>query len=319
MTYACIDIGSNTTRLLVAECRGGRLRELASQRTYTRVGKGLRASGRIPPDKIADTAEVVATQARFARELGVREVAVVATAAVREAANRDELVAAIGRAARVEVQILSDEEEARLAFVGATKTLGAPVLGTVAVVDIGGGSVEIAAGTVTDGVSWWRSIPMGSGILLDLHLKSDPPGDDELDAARAEVAEAFDGLDTPSTEGAVAVGGSARSLRRLVGQELDRDTLARALEILTSARAAEIAERFDLVTERARLLPGGALIFESLFGPIGQPIAVGQGGLREGLILELAGGLRPAAGPDGANAQSPAAGRPLTSGTPSQP
>nr|MBA3422360.1 hypothetical protein [Thermoleophilaceae bacterium] len=303
MTYACIDIGSNTTRLLVAECRDGRLRELASQRAYTRVGKGLRASGRIPPEKIVDTAEVVRTQARFARELGVREVAVVATAAVREAANRDELVAAIGRVARVEVEILSDQEEARLAFVGATKTLGAPVLGTVAVLDIGGGSVEIAVGTVADGVSWWRSIPVGSGTLLDLHLKSDPPRDAELEAARAEVAEAFADLETPPTGGAVAVGGSARSLRRLVGQELDRGTLARALEILASARAPEIAERFDLDPERARLLPGGALLLDSLLDRVGQPIAVGQGGLREGLLLELAGGLRP--GPGAALAESP--------------
>ena len=319
MTYACIDIGSNTTRLLVAECRDGRLRELASQRAYTRVGKGLRASGQIPPDKILDTAEVVGTQARFARELGVRDVAVVATAAVREAANRDELVAAIGRVARVEVEILSDEEEARLAFVGATKTLGAPVLGTVAVLDIGGGSVEIAVGTVADGVSWWRSIAVGSGILLDLHLKSDPPRDAELEAARAEVAEAFAGLETPPTEGSVAVGGSARSLRRLVGQELDRGTLARALEILTSARASEIAERFDLDPERARLLPAGALLLDALLDRVGQPIAVGQGGLREGLILELAGGVRPAAGTDGAIAESPPAARALASATPGEP
>ena len=319
MTYACIDIGSNTTRLLVAEFRDGRLRELASQRAYTRVGKGLRASGRIPPEKIVDTAEVVGRQARFARELGVREVVVVATAAVREAANRHELVAAIGRVADVEAEILSDEEEARLAFVGATKTLGAPVTGTVAVVDIGGGSVEIAVGTVADGVSWWRSIPVGSGVLLDLHLESDPPRDSELAAARDEVAHAFADLETPPTGGSVAVGGSARSLRRLVGQELDRGTLGRALEILVSARAHEVAERFDLEPERVRLLPGGALILEALLDRLGEPIAVGQGGLREGLILELAGGRRPARAVGGATAESPPAERPLASATPSEP
>ncbi len=319
MIHACIDIGSNTTRLLVAEVRDGRLRELASQRAYTRVGKGLRASGRIPPEKIVDTAEVVGTQARFARELGVRDVVVVATAAVREAANRDELVAAIGRVAHVEVEILSEEEEARLAFVGATKTLGAPVTGTVAVVDIGGGSVEVAAGTVAEGVSWWRSVPMGSGVLLDLHLRSDPPRDAELEAARAEVAEAFADLEAPPTEGSVAVGGTARSLRRLVGQELDRGTLARALEVLASSRAAEVAERFDLAPERARLLPGGALVLDALLDRVAQPIAVGQGGLREGMILELAGGLRPVAGAGGAKSELPPEERPLASATPSEP
>ena len=319
MTYACIDIGSNTTRLLVAECRDGRLREIASQRAYTRVGEGLRASGRIPPDKVGDTAEVVTRQARLARELGVRDVVVVATAAVREAANRDKLVAAIGRAARVEAEILTDEEEARLAFVGATKTLGAPVPGSVAVIDIGGGSVEIVVGTVADGVSWWRSIPLGSGILLDLHLKSDPPRHAELEAARDEVAHAFADVVIPPTGGSVAVGGSARSLRKLVGQELDRSTLARALEILVSTRAHEVAERFDLEPERARLLPGGALILEAVLDRVGQPIAVGQGGLREGLILELAAGRRPVAGADGAIAGSPPAERPLASATSSEP
>ena len=319
MAYACIDIGSNTTRLLVAEFRDGRLHELANQRAYTRVGKGLRASGHIPPDKILDTAEVVARQARLARGLGLSDVAVVATAAVREAANRDELVAAIGRVAGVEAEILSDAEEARLAFVGATKTLGAPVPGTVAVIDIGGGSIEIAVGTVADGVSWWRSIPLGSGILLDLHLSSDPPREAELEAARHEVAGALADLEVPATGRSVAVGGSARSLRKLVGQELDRSTLARALEILGSAASEEIAERFDLNPERARLLPGGALLLEALLDRVGEPIAVGQGGLREGVILELAGGLRPAASRDGATPDSPPAERPLASPIPSEP
>ena len=318
MAYACIDIGSNTTRLLVAENKNGRLRELASQRAYTHVGKGLRASGLIPPATIVDTAEVVARQVRFARELGVRDVAVVATAAVREAANRDELVAAIGRVAGVKAVILSDEEEARLAFVGATKTLGAPVTGTVAVVDIGGGSVEIAVGTVADGVCWWRSVPLGSGILLDLHLESDPPRHAELAAARDEVARAFAELETPATGGSVAVGGSARSLRRLVGQELDRGTLSRALEILGSAHSLEIAERFDLDPERARLLPGGALLLEALIDRVGQPIAVGDGGLREGLILELAGGRHPVAALDGASPDAPAVKRTLASPVPGE-
>src|SRR5882724_12246539 len=95
LAYACIDIGSNTTRLLVAEAGPGELRELMTQRVFTRIGKGLRKTRHMAPEKIAEVAEVVATQARHARELGAKEIVVVATAAIRDADNRNELVDAI--------------------------------------------------------------------------------------------------------------------------------------------------------------------------------------------------------------------------------
>src|SRR3954449_3989838 len=87
LAYACIDIGSNTTRLLVAEPNGGGLRELMTQRVFTRIGKGLRKTKRLTPEKVEEVTEVVVTQARHARELGAEEIVVVATAAIREAGN----------------------------------------------------------------------------------------------------------------------------------------------------------------------------------------------------------------------------------------
>ena len=92
MAYACIDIGSNTTRLLVAEAVDGQLRELLQQRTFTRIGKGRRREDRIDDEKIAEVARVVATQVRVAEELGAGELRAVATAAIRQAANGDALV-----------------------------------------------------------------------------------------------------------------------------------------------------------------------------------------------------------------------------------
>ena len=317
IAYACIDIGSNTTRLLVAECREGKLRELATQRAFTRIGKAVRGAGRLPAAKIVETAEVVAQQARIGHELGARRVAVVATAAVREASNREELADAVRRATGLEIEVLSDQEEARLAFVGATRTLPTPVSGAVAVIDIGGGSTEVAIGTLAEGVSWWTSVSTGSGTLSDAHLHSDPPTPDELRDARDAVGRAFGGLAPPTSERSVAVGGSARSVRKLIGQELSSGTVARALALLASTPAAAVAERFDVAPERAPLLPAGALILDELLRRLGPRIAVGQGGVREGMIIEIEGGRR---GPSETTAASGLDdARPLASATSSEP
>ena len=289
MACACIDIGSNTTRLLVAERRGGKLCELLSQRVFTQIGKSLKQGRSIPPDKIAETASVVASQARMARECGAGRIEAVATAAIRKAANRDELVGAIERDAGIPLRILSEEEEARLSFVGATRTLKAPPRETVAVVDVGGGSTEVAVGTMAGGVGWWASLPIGSSILCDGYLRSDPPAGDELERARLHADGAFEGLEAPPAVDAVAVGGSATSLRRLVGAELRHDALQRSLRILATTPADEVARRFDLAVERVRLLPGGILIFDALSQRLGRSLQIAAGGLREGVILEALG------------------------------
>src|SRR5665213_228359 len=149
MICGCIDIGSNTTRLLVAEAADGRLRELLRQRAFTRIGKDLARDDTIPSRKIREVADVVATQVRLARELGTQTIRTVATAAIREAANQDDFTRVIAERAGVAVEVLSDEEEARLAFVGATSALDHPPDGDIAVVDVGGSSSEIAIGTMT--------------------------------------------------------------------------------------------------------------------------------------------------------------------------
>jgi exopolyphosphatase/guanosine-5'-triphosphate,3'-diphosphate pyrophosphatase len=286
VTCACIDIGSNTTRLLVAERRDGVLRELMTQRAFTRIGKSLGSAKRIPHEKVAETADVVATQVRMAREIGADRIEAVATAAIRKAANRAELEAAVAERTGLVLRVLTEEEEARLSFVGATRTLAAPPSDTVAVVDVGGGSTEIAIGTVADGVEWWASLPIGSGLLADGYLHSDPPGADELQNVRMHVAGAFEGLAAPPAADAVAVGGSATSLRRLVGAELRHDALDRSIQILATTPIAEVARRFDLDPERVRLLPGGILIFDELTQKLGRSLAIATGGLREGVIIE---------------------------------
>ena len=286
---ACVDIGSNTTRLLVAECDGGTIREVGTQRVFTRLGRGLRRGGDIPVERIAETASVVCRQVRHARELGAERIAVVATAAIRTAGNREAVLAAIEAASGIAPRVLTDEEEARLAFLGASRTLTSPVDGNLAVVDVGGGSTEIAVGTVDGGVEWCSSFRVGSGFLAESYLRSDPPSPAELNAVRTHATGVFDGLRTPPVARAVATGGSATSLRRLAGAELSHDALERAIRVLAGAPAAEVAERFELDVERVRLLPAGVLLLEAAGDALGMPLRAGNGGLREGIVLELSG------------------------------
>ena len=292
MICACIDIGSNTTRLLVADAGNGHLRELVTQRDFTRIGKSLDAGGAIPAAKIAETAEVVATQAKVAREVGAERIVTVATAAIRNAPNREELLAAIERAGGMQLDVLTGEEEARLSFVGATRTLLQPAEETIAVIDVGGGSSEIAIGAPDGAMAWSASFRIGSGFLADAYLRSDPPSVDELEKVRRHVAGTFEGLEPPPADSAVAVGGTATSLRRLLGAELVHETLERGIRVLCTTPIAEVAARFELDPERIRLLPAGILVLEAMSDLLELPLRIARGGLREGVLLELVEGRR---------------------------
>jgi len=284
----CIDIGSNTTRVLVADAQDGHLRELLQRRAFTRIGKGLKPGAEIPRAKIEEVGDVVASHRELAEQVGAHPLRTVATAAIRGAANREEFVEVVSARGGVEVTILDGEEEARLAFLGATRTLGRRLDGQVAVVDVGGGSTEIAVGTVAGGVTWWASFRLGSGQLADDHLRSDPPAAAELRAMGAYAAGVLEGLDVPRPDSAVAVGGSAASLRRLVGAVLEPETMQRALRVLSDAPAEEVAQRFALDPQRVRLLPAGMLILDAAAHALGCPLMIGKGGLREGVLLQLA-------------------------------
>jgi exopolyphosphatase/guanosine-5'-triphosphate,3'-diphosphate pyrophosphatase len=277
--------------LLVADTGNGQLRELVTQRAFTRIGKSVDGGGSIPAAKIAETAEVVGKQLKVAREVGAEQVVTVATAAIRNAPNRDELLAAVEQAG-TPMQVLSGEEEARLCFVGATRTLLKPAEGTIAVVDVGGGSSEIAIGAANGAMTWAESFRIGSGFLADAYLRSDPPSVDELEKVRRHVAGTFEGLAAPPADSAVAVGGTATSLRRLLGAELVHETLERGIRVLCTTPIAEVAARFELDVERIRLLPAGILVLEAISDLLGLPLRIARGGLREGVLLELVEGRR---------------------------
>jgi exopolyphosphatase / guanosine-5'-triphosphate,3'-diphosphate pyrophosphatase len=283
MVCACVDIGTNTTRVLVADVEDGRLTEVLQRRAFTRIG----TQPEIPREKIDEVARVVAEQVELAATAGAERVRVVATAAIRAAVNRDEFLAGM----TVAVEILDGSEEARLAFLGATSTLGRDLPGMVGVVDVGGGSTEIAIGTLADGVQWSSSFLVGSGALADRYLRSDPPSLDELRAVREHACDVFGAREVPHTDCAVAVGGSAASLRRLVGDVLDAESLKQAIGALSGAPAAHVAERLALDAQRVRLLPAGIVILDAAAEQLRQPLQIGRGGLREGAVLDMARSL----------------------------
>lgn len=288
MLCAAIDIGSNTTRLLVAEPEKSRLRKVMEQRAYTAIGKDAsKGKGKISDEKVAEVGEVVTTQVRLAEELGAEVIKPVATAAIREARNGDKVAKRLSRQAGVEVEVLGEEEEGGLAFLGATKSLGHAVEGTVAVVDVGGGSSEVIFGTVAKGVKQVRSWKTGSSSLTDKFLKGDPPSASEIRNLRDEIGDLFEDVEFDHPDQAVAVGGSATSLRTLVGVVLEYETLERAVRVLSSDPIEEVARRFELDPRRVKLLPAGVLVLEKFSELLGQPLQIGKGGLREGIILDL--------------------------------
>jgi exopolyphosphatase/guanosine-5'-triphosphate,3'-diphosphate pyrophosphatase len=272
---------------MVAEAHDGQLRTVTQQRVYTRIGKDARSNGKIAAEKIAEVAEVVASQLRLADESGAEVTKIVATAAIREARNRDKVVKAIAKAAGHEVVVLSDDEEGRLAFLGATKSLYHPAEGPIAVVDVGGGSSEVILGSVPEGVREVKSFKIGSGSLTEEFLEGDPPSAAEVRALRDHIADFFEGVELDQPDQAVAVGGSATSLRTLVGAVLEYETLERAVRVLAADEIAEVAQRFELDARRVKLLPAGVLLLEKFSDLLGQPLQIGKGGLREGIILNL--------------------------------
>ncbi|MGB0889841.1 MAG: hypothetical protein ACPGWS_06110, partial [Solirubrobacterales bacterium] len=176
---------------------------------------------------------------------------------------------------------------ARLAFMGATRALPAETAERIAVIDVGGGSTEVAIGTLSDGVKWSTSFRIGSGMVTDRFFAADPPSVDDLDTARAFVDEMFTDYNFPQVDLAIAIGGSASSLRRMVGGVLEHETMERAIRLITHNAAVEMADDFGLDIERVQVLPAGIMILEDISDRLGQPLRIGKGGLREGKLLEL--------------------------------
>ena len=217
MRVAVVDIGTNSTRLLVAEVEGGRVTaELVRESRVTRLGQGVDASGALADEAMGRVFAVLDDYRRLIDEHGAGEHTIaVLTSAVRDASNGAAFTARVRDDYRLDAREIPGEEEAALTFLGATSERDhSGDAGAIVVIDIGGGSTELVVGHGRD-VSFFVSLQMGVVRMTERHIAGDPPTADEIAALRAQVAEIIragvpDDVRAGVT-GAVAVAGTATS------------------------------------------------------------------------------------------------------------
>jgi exopolyphosphatase / guanosine-5'-triphosphate,3'-diphosphate pyrophosphatase len=285
MNVAVVEVGSNTIRLLVATRTRHGLDVVGRGKRMVGLGADVERHGVVSAPKLAEAAECLSGFADIARAAGAALIDVVVASPGRQAENADQLVHTLSRAAGAPARVLSREEEARLAFEGAIAA--AEPGGAVAVCDVGGGSTQIAVGTAEHGPAWLRSVDLGSLRLSARVPCSDPPTKEELSVLRSHAEKAFARLTPPLPTDAIAVGGTARAVKKLVGSTLGPEELDRAQRVLRKAPASEIAAAHGVEVWRARALPAGIAILLEVQRLLAVSLEVGRGGLREGLALEL--------------------------------
>jgi exopolyphosphatase/guanosine-5'-triphosphate,3'-diphosphate pyrophosphatase len=278
---AAVDIGTNSTRLLVADLQGGGrdgvLTQVERRTQITRLGQGVNATRRLHPDAIIRTLAVLREYREVIDRLGVEKVRATATSAARDSANRDDFFGPATETIGVAPELLSGEDEARLEFLGATAGLTEP--GPYLVVDVGGGSTEFIAGT--DAPEALTSIDVGCVRLTEQFLKSDPPAPEELSQAVAIVRDHLTDVDreVPGAATARTLIGTAGTVWTLAAVELGVDpTDSERIHHFRLTRAA-IEEVFrTLATEtheqrrhnpglepgRVDVIVGGAIVVASV-------------------------------------------------------
>lgn len=308
---AAIDIGTVTTRLLVADVSSDGIREVERSTDITHLGAGLSETGELTPDAMQRVASIIGGYSARMRELGVESHRAVATSASRDARNGEtflELLAERG----VRPEIIEGAKEAELSFSGATSQMS----GTgIMVVDCGGGSTELVTGDVLedeDGrrsrITSARSIDVGSRRMTDLFLHSDPPGRAELDEARSwavgELRGYFDRLEERPRE-MVAVAGTATSLAAIRqelevydatavhGFRLPGSDLADLLEMLASMTLERRRGVTGLHPDRAGVIVAGTLILETVLALAGlESMVVSEHDILYGILIDAYRDLR---------------------------
>jgi exopolyphosphatase/guanosine-5'-triphosphate,3'-diphosphate pyrophosphatase len=281
MRIGVIDVGSNTTRLLVARVENGGLAPVVKCRVRLALGEEIERTGVVSEVSVAAASKAVGKLCALAHRHRVEDLDIFLTAPGRQSENAAELTAALQRAASHTVRVLSTEEEGRLAYGGAVATAPIDLPATIAVCDVGGASTEIAVGAPDGEPEWIRSVNIGS---VRLTARSE-----DLEHARDEAADAFDGLEPPPrVEAALAVGGSARATRRLVGGELGAAELAEALRLVQTKSPRAISRRYGVHPARARILLAGVVLLAEVQQRAGVALHVCDGGIREGALLHYA-------------------------------
>jgi exopolyphosphatase / guanosine-5'-triphosphate,3'-diphosphate pyrophosphatase len=290
---AVIDVGSNTARLLVADVSGRTVSTLDEDRAYLQLG-GEIARGGPGPAKLAKVARRVRAFRDRASDYAVERADTIVTAPGRHGAASEQLLATLREATGWPVRVLSAEEEGRLAFAGATsRAQNLPEV--VAVIDVGGGSSELAVGTPLAGAAWVRSLATGSLRLSSEWLHDDPPTGEQVAAARAAVRDVLRDVEPPSPDAVLATGGTARALVHMLGRRYNAAELDEAADSLAARPASTVTRAFGIHPRRAGTILAGTLVLAEIARLLDRPLEVARGGLREGSALALAAAVEAAA------------------------
>ena len=299
MRVAAVDVGTNSTRLLIADLEQGRLRAVERRVVVTGLGAGVDSAGGLAGPGVAGTLEVLHIYGLAARAAGVRRLRAVATSAVRDAADRAGFLDRAEEALGVRPEVIEGEEEAVLSFLGAAGGVMGPA--PYLVVDVGGGSTEFVFGSEAPGFAC--SIDLGSRRLTERCLPYHPAGGEALAAARRTAAEAFAAVHLPGAPGtvigtggtytalaAISLGLEAYDPDRVHGSVLslaDLDALAGHLSSLSLEKTAALP---SLDPARAPVLLGGAVVgAEALRRSGSGEMVVSEADLLDGIALGLAG------------------------------
>ncbi len=287
MRVAVVDIGSNTARLLVADVASDEVATVAEERTYLGLGAEIAQRGSLTLSTVDRIAALAHGYAGTAATHGAERLETVVTAPGRQGRSASLLVAALTSATAAPVRVLTADEEGRLAYDGAIARAERELPEVVGVVDVGGGSTELVVGTPSLGPAWVRSIDLGSLRLTRRCLRSDPPSGRDLTEARYAVCRRLEEIEPPRPDLALATGGSARAVARVVGRTFDAGDLDEVVRVFASRPSADAATLFGIAPERAGTVLAGALLLAETARLLGRPLELARGGLREGVALAL--------------------------------
>lgn len=301
MRLGVLDVGSNTVHLLIVDARhGGAPVPAHSRKMELRLAENLTPTGEVAATAVKRLIDFIEESARIGEDAGVAQLTGFATSAIREAPNGVEVINEVEQATGVRLVLLSGEDEARLTFLAVRRWFGWSS-GRLLVFDIGGGSLEVAAG-VDEEPDEALSLELGAGRLTRAFIKADPPDPEEVRELRrhvrsevASVAGRIGRLGRP--EMTVATSKTFRQLARITGaapsaegphvrRVLERDDLGDWLPRIAGMTAAERANLPGVSVGRSAQLVAGALVAEAVMDIFGQPeLVLCPWALREGVIL----------------------------------
>jgi exopolyphosphatase / guanosine-5'-triphosphate,3'-diphosphate pyrophosphatase len=270
MRVGVVDLGTNSTRLLVADVENGSVREIDRRLVITRLGEGVDARRKLLPTALARVRNVLVDYRRAAESLGAERTLALATSAVRDAENGDAFLGEIEWSYGFETRLLAGDEEGLLTFRGVTA--GRPIEDRTLIVDVGGGSTELVLGD-SDGVDFHVSLDLGCVRLTERFLASDPPTTDEVRASRDFVRALLeervpDGVrpghaigvaGTVTTLAALHLGLEEYDPDRIHGHRMPAGWIEDELARLAARTVAELRTEPAIEPNRAPVLVGGVV------------------------------------------------------------